>query len=122
MKPELKAMISQPMRDKTTEQIRAEREAAVKWLDEKGYLVVDTVYEEMPLALNPNVARLSKAIRALSDVHAVCFIGDWRNARGCKIERAIAEAYGVEILEFAPDDFALPNKTQNNFCDCEHCQ
>ena len=46
----MKIMISQPMRDKTNEQIREERAELVEKLKYQGHEVVDTVFEgEMPI-------------------------------------------------------------------------
>jgi len=39
----MKVMISQPMKGKTTEQVRAEREAVVKSLEAKGHTVNDNM-------------------------------------------------------------------------------
>lgn len=53
---------------------------------------------------------------------------DWREARGCKIERQICEAYGVKILEYDfLDEFkeTMPTYLFNGegtpvFTPCEH--
>lgn len=44
----MKVMISQPMKGKTNEQIREEREDLVKRLQEEGYEVLDTILENAP--------------------------------------------------------------------------
>ena len=44
----LKVMISQPMRGKTNEQIRKEREEVVKKLEGRGFEVIDTIIAEEP--------------------------------------------------------------------------
>lgn len=36
----------------------------------------------------------------MGQVDAVYFTKDWASARGCKIEREIAKAYGVKILDY----------------------
>lgn len=95
-----KVMISQPMKGKTKEQINAERESVVKELLEKGYEVIDTVFAESPPeeAQNKPVWYLSKSIEAMSTVDAVYFMEGWEEARGCKLEYQIAEAYGITII------------------------
>lgn len=35
----------------------------------------------------------------IGQVDAVYFAKDWRNARGCQIERRVCEEYGIKILE-----------------------
>ena len=94
-----KVMISQPMNGKTKEQINAERESVVKELLEKGYETIGTVFAESPEeAQNKPVWYFSKAIEAMSTVDAVYFMEGWEEARGCKLEHQIAEAYGITII------------------------
>lgn len=102
-----KAMLSQPMAGKTDEEIVATREKAVAALKEKGYEVVNTLFTDewysrenmkkrgvvqIPLCL------LAKSIEKMSLCHAAYFCKGWENARGCKLEHAVAEAYGLEII------------------------
>lgn len=36
----------------------------------------------------------------MGQVDAVYFAKDWQLARGCRIEREVAKAYGIKILEY----------------------
>ena len=90
----MKVMISQPMKGRKTEEIKAERESLVKELEEKGFEVVDTVFEKGPD--NP-LYFLSKSIEAMSNVDAVVFMPGWQGARGCRIEHQVAVEYGKFI-------------------------
>lgn len=90
----MKVMISQPMKGRKTEEIKAERETLVKELEEKGFEVVDTVFEKGPD--NP-LYFLSKSIEAMSNVDAVVFMPGWQGARGCRIEHQVAAEYGKFI-------------------------
>jgi Asp-tRNA(Asn)/Glu-tRNA(Gln) amidotransferase A subunit family amidase len=92
----MKAMISQPMRGKTEAQVRAEREEAIEYLNTKGFEVVDTVFPDFSNKGNIPLKYLAKSIEALSDMDLVYFIGDWRNARGCRIEFECCIQYGIE--------------------------
>jgi hypothetical protein len=97
----MKAMISQPMKGKTQEEILAERAGAVAALTEQGYEVIDTVFDLGP-DIRPEAAPLkylAESIEAMSEVDAVYFMEGWREARGCRIERAIAGEYGVTVLD-----------------------
>ena len=102
-----KAMISQPMADKTDEEISAVRERAVAVLRGMGYEVVDTLFEgdfysdeqmrergitQIPLYF------LAKSLESMSLCDTVYFCKGWENARGCKFEHAIAGAYGQNIM------------------------
>lgn len=90
----MKVMISQPMKGRKTEEIKAERETLVKELEEKGFEVIDTVFEKGPD--NP-LYFLSKSIEAISNVDAVVFMPGWQGARGCRIEHQVAAEYGKFI-------------------------
>ena len=95
-----KVMISQPMRGKSNEQIRQEREKLVKNLTEKGYEVVDTIFTEIPEdAENKPIWYLAKSLEAISKVYYVTFMAGWEDARGCRIEHQVCKEYGVQILE-----------------------
>ncbi len=95
----MKVMISQPMKDKTTEQVQAERASVIAMLKTKGHTVVDTVFSKTPPSTD-NVAlwHLGKSLCAMSHVDAVYFMEGWRQARGCLIEHMAAEKYGLWII------------------------
>ena len=97
----MKAMISQPMRGKTNEQIRIEREELVKELEKQGYTVMDTVIDDFieGEGNDYDIRCLSKSIEFIAGVDAVVFMKDWENARGCKIEHEVAKNYGKFIKE-----------------------
>lgn len=96
-----KAMISQPMRGLTDEQILATKSKAVKSLEEKGYTVVNTFFEDFNESEYKNVpiAYLAKSIEALSQVDCLYCCKGWENARGCRFEHDIAIAYGLDVIE-----------------------
>lgn len=91
----MKIMISQPMRGKTEEQIRSEREELVRQLEKQGHEVIDTVLD-LSEGKTP-VHYLAKTIELLAEVDAVVFMKGWENARGCRIEYSVASEYGKFI-------------------------
>lgn len=96
----MKIMISQPMRGKTEEQIRTEREELVKKLTKEGHEVVDTIFGDYPCgkhSKNTPVHYLAKSIEFIGEVDAVIFMQGWENARGCRIEEQCAREYGKFI-------------------------
>ncbi len=93
-----KIMISQPMKGKTNEQIRNERAELVKLLQEEGYEVVDTVFENAPANEDVAIYMLSQSIRYIGKVDAVYFMKDWEKARGCRIEHTVAVEYGKKVF------------------------
>lgn len=101
-----KAMISQPMKGMSSDDILAAREYATACLKEQGYDVVDNYFADFPDndfvsddTRNVSVAYLAKSIEAMSKCDAVYFCKGWANARGCKIEHKIAEEYGLITID-----------------------
>lgn len=103
-----KAMFSQPLRGRSEAEIVQDRERATAALEAKGYEVVNTPvsdewYSKEKMdergVVNVPLCYLVKSLENMSKCHAVFFVKGWENARGCKIEHAVAEAYGLEIIE-----------------------
>jgi len=98
------AMISQPMAGKTKEQIISERETAVRFLNNKGYEVIDTVFDISDSSMDvfgvkvKPIYYLSQAIQEMSKCDLVYFCKGWKDARGCIIESKIANAYGIKAV------------------------
>lgn len=103
----MKAMLSQPMANKTEEEIVFTREKAIKELTKLGYEVVNTLFtddwyskekmEERGVVQIP-LCFLAKSLENMSKCHVVYFCKGWENARGCKIEHDAAVAYGLNII------------------------
>lgn len=102
-----KAMLSQPMAGKSDEEIAAAREKAVTALEAKGYTVINTLFTDEWYSKEAMESRgvvqiplcfLAKSLENMSLCHTVYFCKGWENARGCRIEHAAAEAYGLEII------------------------
>ena len=99
-----KLFISQPMRGLSDEEILKKREEiknnAEKVINEPVELI-DSFISEYPGEINKQVPvfYLGKSIQFLSQADIAYFGGDWKNARGCKIEHEIAEQYGIKIIE-----------------------
>lgn len=96
-----KAMISQPMANKSEAEIKNEREKAIEKLSALGYEFVDSFIKEDIITTNTrqkSVAYLAKSLEYMSLCDAVYFIKGWETARGCRIEHSVAQAYGLEIL------------------------
>ena len=93
-----KVFISQPMVDKTDEQIKAERERAIKAIKERfpaeEIEIIDSFFEGAPHDAKP-LWFLGKSIQLLSNADIAYFIGEWREYRGCKAEHYLATEYGI---------------------------
>ena len=99
-----KLFISQPMRGLSDEEIlKAREEILIKAEKKIGEPVelIDSFIEDYPGEINKHIPvfYLGKSIQFLSQADIAYFGGDWRNARGCKIEHEIAKQYGIKIIE-----------------------
>ena len=95
----MKLMISQPMNGKTTEQIVSERADLIRELEAEGHEVIDTIFTDETPRNNQAIYYLAKSIDAMSNVDGVVFMRGWEKERCCKIEHAIATAYGLFVRE-----------------------
>ena len=96
-----KLFISQPMKDKTDEEILAVREKAIK--SAKDYLgeeveVIDSFFQDAPHDARP-LWFLGKSLELLSTADVAYFAKDWEKYRGCKIENTCAIEYGIDVIE-----------------------
>ena len=96
-----KLFISQPMRDKTNEQIKQEREKAVKIAQElvgEEIEVIDSFFENAPHDARP-LWFLGKSLELLSTADVAFFVKGWEEYRGCRIEQLAASQYGISVLQ-----------------------
>jgi hypothetical protein len=91
--------ISQPMRDKTDEEIKAERAKIVEAVTERfGEVdVIDSFFESAPHDAKP-LWFLGKSLELLSTADCAYFAEGWKDYRGCKIEHECAVQYGIDIV------------------------
>ena len=112
----LKLFISQPMKDKTDEEILLERQEAfvkAKRLIYDEYSkntftdinelridleLIDSFFQDAPVDAKP-LWFLGKSLELLSIADYAYFVPGWENYRGCKIEHLCAEQYGITIIE-----------------------
>ena len=103
----MKAMLSQPMANKTQEEIVKTRERAINKLADKGYEIVNTLFTDewySPENMSKRgvvqipLCFLAKSLENMSLCHAAYFCKGWENARGCRIEHEAAKAYGLTII------------------------
>lgn len=95
----MKIFISQLMRNKTDEEIIAERQKITDACKKEygDVEIIDSFFEGAPHDASP-VWFLGKALEKLSEADAVYFADGWNNARGCRIEHTVASEYGIKIL------------------------
>lgn len=100
-----KIFISQPMKDRTTEEIMQERNRiATRWKNEvakwesKSVEIINSYFGE-GASKNPTDS-LGKSISLMSEADLVVFAPGWESARGCRIEHEVAKEYGLQIAYF----------------------
>ena len=96
-----KLFISQPMKDKTDEEILAVREKAIKSAEKQigeTVEVIDSFFQSAPVGAKP-LWFLGKSLELLSGADIAYFAKGWQEARGCKIENTCAIEYGIPVIE-----------------------
>ncbi|WP_288887028.1 DUF4406 domain-containing protein [uncultured Eubacterium sp.] len=98
----MKVMISQPMSGIPDEEVkRIQNDLKEKFAKYHIEVMDSFLTEEADTNLrNPGVFYLGRTLQKfLSNADAVYFVNGWEKARGCRIERAICEEYGIMILD-----------------------
>lgn len=96
----MKVFISQPMRGKTDDEIKLERENIIAEIKtEYGHEteIIDSFFEGAPADAKP-VWFLGKSLEKLSTADKAFFAEGWQDARGCYVEHKVCEMYGIEII------------------------
>lgn len=97
-----KVFISQPMRDKSKEDIELERAYLIQYAREhfgNDIEIIDSYFEDFPENAKP-MYFLGKAIELLSKADIAIFAKEFEKSRGCYIENMCAHKYGIdEIIE-----------------------
>lgn len=98
----MKLFISQPMRDKTDEEILAERERIIDTVQDRfpdqDIEVIDSFFKDAPHDAAP-LWFLGKSMELLSTADTAFFAKGWQEARGCRIENQCAKEYGIKFIE-----------------------
>lgn len=96
-----KLFISQPMRNKTDEEIKEERAEIVKRVAERfGEVEVigSFIEENAPDNQNSGLWYLGKSFELLSTADCAYFAEGWQNYRGRKMEHEACVQYGIDIV------------------------
>lgn len=97
----IKVFISQPMRDKTNEQIEVERQRAIETIKKEYFNdeveLIDSFFKNAPHDARP-LWFLGKSFELLSTADVAYFIKGWDKYRGCKMEHTAALEYGIRVI------------------------
>lgn len=100
----IKVFISQPMKDKTQEEILAERNKAIEVVKGKfgeEVEVIDSYFDDYKVVegvKNKPLAFLAKSISLLANADVIVMCGDWNKYRGCRLEYQCAFAYDIKVI------------------------
>lgn len=98
----LRVFISQPMKDKTNEEIKKEREELVEFAKAKlgiNVEIIDSFFKDAPHDAKP-LWFLGKSFELLSTADACVFAKGYEEARGCVMEYKACENYGIKAFEY----------------------
>lgn len=118
----MKVFISQKMRDKTPEQIKAERTKIqakfIKWVDGKECEFIKSYLPELKFkdpitSLSQSLALLAAADVVLIPFETIFFDMN-KNPKGCEFEYAISKAYGKRVIGYDDDLFIAINENLLN--------
>lgn len=97
----MKVFISQPMKNKTDEEIKADRDRAIEVIKSRfpknEIKVIDSFFEGAPHDAKP-MWYLGMSLQLLSDADAAFFVKRWEDYRGCRIEHLCAVEYGISAI------------------------
>lgn len=90
----MKIFISQPMKDLSEEEIKADRKRAIEKVKNIYGDDVEIIDSYNNKYQKPLVC-LAKSIELLSTADVAYFLKGWNTARGCRIEYMCADNYGI---------------------------
>lgn len=102
----MNVFISQPMRNRIDEEIKAERQKIMEYVqklypNEKAE-EIDSFFDVDKLGINSknvSLLLLGISLESLAEADIAVFADGWSVARGCRIENEAAKAYGIKILD-----------------------
>lgn len=96
-----KLFISQPMNGKSSDEILKERKYLIAKAEARTgetFEALDTFFEDAPADAKP-LWYLGESLKYLASADLAVFALDWASARGCRMEHAAAEEYGIAVME-----------------------
>lgn len=99
-----KVFISQPMGRIRESQILRTKEKAKEYVESilgEEVEIIDSFFDCVPLTKYRSrdpIWCLGESIKLMADADYIYFTPGWTEARGCIVERLVAEEYGIEII------------------------
>lgn len=99
----MQVFISQPMKNRSDEEIRTERRKIMEYVQKlypdekveeiKSFFDMDIQSKNTPLKM------LGMSLELLAEADVAVFADGWSVARGCRIEHEASELYGIRIFD-----------------------
>lgn len=95
----IRLFVSQPMSGRSEEEIRAMREEAVRFVRKMYRCEVELLDSYFP-GFEPDhpLQYLARSLALLAEADLAYFAEGWQDARGCRIEKACADEYGIDHI------------------------
>ena len=97
----VKIFISQPMKNKTNQEIEQERKEIIekirKHFEKIEIKVIDSFIKDAPHDAKP-LWFLGKSLELLSNANVIVLGKGWERSRGCRIEHECAVQYGISVI------------------------
>lgn len=123
----MKVFISQPMKDRTFDEIGIERNVMVHVIGcvypDEEIEVVDSLFSDEDVPEGETVGALwflGESIKAMDKADLVVMAVNWQHARGCQIEHEIAVDYDKRVIPYWTierkyrEQQAKENKSENS--------
>ena len=123
----MKVFISQPMKDRTFDEIEIERNVMIHVIGcvypDEEIEVVDSLFSDEDVPEGETVGALwflGESIKAMDKADLVVMAVNWQHARGCQIEHEIAVDYDKRVIPYWTierkyrEQQAKENKSENS--------
>lgn len=91
-----KVFLSMPMKGRSKEYLDKIFNKVEEYANQNGYKLIKSIIADSEKSKNEPVWYLGESIKLLSGADEVWFEKDYKYARGCRIEYAVCEEYGIE--------------------------
>lgn len=107
----MKIFISMPMKAKSTGQVKIEMDKVFGFIKNKlpEAELIDSIIDDADKNIaikgdDAGIWYLGKSIQLLSEADIVFFVNNWKEFRGCSIEREVAEKYGKFCIDITVNE------------------
>lgn len=103
-KQKVNVFISQPMQNKTDDEIKTARNEAIRLVNGifDNATILDSYFPDYPYSAYNNINKslwyLSKSLEVLAQADYAVFLPGYENARGCALEKECCDKYGINTI------------------------